>query len=254
VNRITLSVLLSVSFVAANVFISRPRPDSRKRTLVVEVREAGTDCRLSGALVRVGGITRTILTDSLGRVLFPAKATLSQKVTASFVGYRDTADTPWLVASDTVIACLDLVPARSRTVIGEVVNGNGRPLSATKVWIASDTTVTDSTGRFVLRWSHARPLELQAVHMGLPCCIRNVRLVGLDTVAVNATLYDSTTRGDIVGRVFDGWTGEVAVGACIVIDGTELGIPTDINGDYAFRGLKPGDYVVVCPEERMSRS
>lgn len=247
-SRIILSFLLSIEFIVANVYITRPKPDNKKRTLIVEVREAGTDCRLSGALVRVGGVKRTMMTDSLGRVLFPIKVTLSQQVTASFVGYRDTADSPWLVAADTVMACLDLLPARSRTIVGKVVDGNGRLLSGTKAWIAADTTVTDSVGRFVLERTHARPLELQVLHPEFPCCVRTVQLVDRDTVAVNATLYDSTTRGDIVGRVFEGWTGEVVIGACIVIDGTQLGIPTDVKGNYAFRGLTPGDYEVVCQE------
>lgn len=248
-REVVLCVSLTLGFVVANVYITRPEPDNKKRTLVVEVREAGTDCPLPGALVQVSGIKRTVLTDSLGRVRFPAKVTLSQGITASCAGYENGADTPWLVAADTVEACLELVPTSPRTVAGTVEDGEGRLLSGARVWIATDTAMTDSVGRFVLGRTHVRPLDLQVFYPALPCCTRAVRLACHDTVAVRAALYDSMARGDIIGHVSNGWKGEAVIGALLTIRGTQFDTRTDAGGDYAFRGLRPGDYVIACLEK-----
>jgi hypothetical protein len=249
-RELVLCVLLTLGFVVANVYITRPAPDNKKRTLVAEVREAGTDCPLPGALVRVGGIKKSMLTDSLGRIRFPGKVTLSREVIASLAGYEDGSDSPWLLAADTVAVRLELVPKSPRVVTGVVENGEGMPLPGARVWMANDTTVTDSIGRFALGQPHVSPLDVQVLYPRLPCCTREVRLAGHDSVAVHVALYDSTARGDIMGHVSDGWTGRAVIRALVTIGGTQFETRTNVDGDYAFRSLKPGDYAVVCLDRR----
>jgi len=234
----------------ANIYITGPEPDNKRRTLLVEVREAGTDCPLQGALVRVAGIRKSVLTDSLGRVRLPGKVTLSQSVTAGLAGYKDGDDYPWLQSADTATARLELVPTSPRVVTGIAVDGEGMPLPGARVCIADDTVVTDSMGRFALRQPHVSPLDVQALCPGLPCCTREVRLSGHDSVVVRVALYDSAARGEIAGHVYDSWTGGAIVNALVTIRGTELTTRTNATGDYAFLSMRPGDYVVSCLDRR----
>lgn len=247
---IVLGLLLVHWSAFANVYITRPEPDDKKRTLLVEVREAGTDCPLQGALVRVGGIRKSVSTDSLGRARFAGNVTLSQVVTASLAGYKEGTDSPWLLTADTVAARLELVPTSPRVVTGIAVDGKGMPLPGARVWIADDTVVTDSIGRFALRQPHVSPLDVQTLYPELPCCTREVRMSGHDSVMVRVALYDSTTRGDIAGHVYDGWTGGAIVNALVTIRGTELLTRTNAKGAYVFLSVKPGDYVVSCLDRR----
>jgi hypothetical protein len=247
-KRDIVGLLLILGVVSANWVINEP--DSKERALVVEVRESGTGCPLPGALVLVSGFGQRMLTDSLGRVYWPAKVTLSEEVTATCAGYENGTSAPWLVNADTVETSLELVPKSPRTVTGTVEDSKGRALSGARAWIATDTAETDSTGWFVLKHTHVSPRYLQVSFPGLPCCTREFRLAGHDVVVVHAALHDTMGRGDIVGRVFDGWNGGAVVGVPVEVDGTDLGIVSDANGYYSFRGLRPGDYLVVCSATR----
>jgi len=48
----------------------------------------------------------------------------------------------------------------------------------------------------------------------------------------------------ISGRVKDAGTGEPLFGASIVLVGTSIGVATDIDGEYKFQNVKPGNYVI----------
>lgn len=51
--------------------------------------------------------------------------------------------------------------------------------------------------------------------------------------------------GGIKGKVVDE-TGKAFPGATVSIDGTTIGSSTDVNGNYAITGLKPGDYAITA--------
>src|SRR5688572_4432959 len=49
-------------------------------------------------------------------------------------------------------------------------------------------------------------------------------------------------NGSISGTVTDLKTGETVVGANVVIQGTTVGAPTDIDGKFSIPNVKPGTY------------
>ncbi|MFQ5570754.1 MAG: TonB-dependent receptor domain-containing protein [Rhodothermales bacterium] len=52
-------------------------------------------------------------------------------------------------------------------------------------------------------------------------------------------------QGKIAGRVIDATNGEPLIGANILIDGTQQGTVTDINGNYVILNVRPGAYTLV---------
>jgi hypothetical protein len=53
------------------------------------------------------------------------------------------------------------------------------------------------------------------------------------------------TTGKIAGEVKDAQTGEVLVGASVVIEGTSMGAATNLDGFYTILNVPPGKYTVV---------
>ena len=66
----------------------------------------------------------------------------------------------------------------------------------------------------------------------------------LACMAVVNLLYAGTT-GKISGVVSDAVTGEPLIGANVIIQGTTIGMATDIDGNYVMLNLAPGDYTLV---------
>jgi len=56
----------------------------------------------------------------------------------------------------------------------------------------------------------------------------------------------AATTGSVYGRVTDKKTGEALVGASVVVEGTELGNATDLNGQYQIINVPPGTYTVTA--------
>jgi len=56
-----------------------------------------------------------------------------------------------------------------------------------------------------------------------------------------AVVADGPT-GTISGSICDAKTGDVLIGAIVVVAGTERGAPTDINGEYVITSVLPGTY------------
>lgn len=52
--------------------------------------------------------------------------------------------------------------------------------------------------------------------------------------------------GKIVGKVTDAQSGEVLIGANIIVQGTNLGAATDINGEYLILNVPPGSYTIIA--------
>lgn len=71
------------------------------------------------------------------------------------------------------------------------------------------------------------------------------RLISLFLVAFCAgySVYAGTT-GKIAGKVVDAETGEPLPGANVIIEGTQQGAATDLNGYFVILNVKPGTYTV----------
>ena len=50
------------------------------------------------------------------------------------------------------------------------------------------------------------------------------------------------TTGRIIGKVVDGQTGEVLIGANVIVVGTSLGAATDVSGEFLISQIPPGTY------------
>jgi TonB-dependent receptor len=51
-------------------------------------------------------------------------------------------------------------------------------------------------------------------------------------------------QGDISGKLVDSETGESLIGANVIIEGSQRGVPTDIDGTYRISNLDPGIYSI----------
>jgi hypothetical protein len=65
-------------------------------------------------------------------------------------------------------------------------------------------------------------------------------------VLVIAGIALAANTGSVRGRVTDKQTSEPLIGASVVIDGTELGIATDLNGQYQIINVPPGSHSVTA--------
>jgi outer membrane receptor for ferrienterochelin and colicin len=72
--------------------------------------------------------------------------------------------------------------------------------------------------------------------------IGRIGLIGL--ILVGIALAANT--GSVRGRVTDKKTGEPMVGASVVVEGTEIGGATDLNGQYLIINVPPGTYTVIA--------
>ncbi|MBN2466047.1 TonB-dependent receptor [candidate division WOR-3 bacterium] len=70
-----------------------------------------------------------------------------------------------------------------------------------------------------------------------------ILLVGL--LVLTGIAWAANT-GSVIGRVTDKKTGEALIGASVVVDGTELGYATDLNGQYQIINVPPGRYSVTA--------
>lgn len=73
--------------------------------------------------------------------------------------------------------------------------------------------------------------------------LKRIMLVLL-LIIVSVSLLWSGTTGKIDGTITDKTTGEVLIGANIVVVGTSLGAAADINGQYTILSVPPGTYDV----------
>ena len=61
-------------------------------------------------------------------------------------------------------------------------------------------------------------------------------------VLIIAGIALAANTGTVNGRVTDRKTGEALIGASVIVDGTELGNATDLNGQYQIINIPPGRY------------
>jgi len=54
------------------------------------------------------------------------------------------------------------------------------------------------------------------------------------------------TTGKIKGKVIDKETGEIVLGANVVVEGTYFGAATDLDGDYYINNIPPGSYILIA--------
>lgn len=66
----------------------------------------------------------------------------------------------------------------------------------------------------------------------------------LAALLLTATLSHAKQTGKIAGVITDASTNEPLVGANVIVDGTQLGAATDINGWYVILNIPPGKYTL----------
>jgi outer membrane receptor for ferrienterochelin and colicin len=79
---------------------------------------------------------------------------------------------------------------------------------------------------------------MRSYRLHAPCLVLAVLFLAGIALAANT--------GSVTGRVTDKQTGEPLIGASVVIDGTELGNATDLNGQYQIINVPPGPYSVTA--------
>lgn len=60
-----------------------------------------------------------------------------------------------------------------------------------------------------------------------------------------STILSYAQNGTIAGKILDLKTNEPVIGANAVIQGTTVGAPTDVEGNFQISNVKPGTYVIV---------
>lgn len=59
-------------------------------------------------------------------------------------------------------------------------------------------------------------------------------------------LLFAQTTGKVSGKVTDRETGEALIGANVIVEGTNLGATTDLNGDYVILNVPVGTHSLTC--------
>ena len=67
---------------------------------------------------------------------------------------------------------------------------------------------------------------------------KSLRLIGF----LLLTSSFAFSQGSIAGTVTDAITGEAIIGANVVIQGTQIGAPTDIEGKFLIKNVAAGTY------------
>ncbi len=57
---------------------------------------------------------------------------------------------------------------------------------------------------------------------------------------------ENTQQGnaEISGKVSDAESNDPLIGATVILEGTSLGVPTNLNGDYSIEAIPPGTYTM----------
>lgn len=61
----------------------------------------------------------------------------------------------------------------------------------------------------------------------------------------NTTTPSSNATAALTGKVLDNITGETLAGVSVMIEGTELKVYTDLDGNFAISGIEPGTYNLI---------
>ncbi|NTW23511.1 MAG: carboxypeptidase-like regulatory domain-containing protein [Lentimicrobium sp.] len=61
----------------------------------------------------------------------------------------------------------------------------------------------------------------------------------------NTTTPPSSATAALTGKVLDNITGETLAGVAVAIEGTELQVYTDLDGNFSISGIEPGTYNLV---------
>ena len=64
-------------------------------------------------------------------------------------------------------------------------------------------------------------------------------------LVVLLTPLSAAAQGKIAGRVTDATTGEPLIGVNVVIEGTQQGSVTDVDGNYVIVNVRPGEYTLL---------
>lgn len=68
------------------------------------------------------------------------------------------------------------------------------------------------------------------------------KLLFIISIFFTLSIHAKDDKGGIKGKILDKKTGEELIGVNVVIDGTNIGAVTDMNGNYVLQGLTPGSY------------
>ena len=230
-------LLLALVLTAAGAFGAEAR-------VKVRVRDGDTGRWLAGVEVRAG--ERTFLTDAGGEVTIPAVTDRRLTLTASKERFFTATETVAVTAADTRFVAM-LYGKRPRTAIGFVKDGRtGERLAGASVRVRGDagTARSDSTGMYTIPFPPGNR-ELIASLPGFRGFPRRLSVRAGDTLSVDLPLYDSTLAvGEVQGRVEVQGFG-TAIGASIMVEGTQLGTASNRNGDYVVTGVPTGQHRLI---------
>ena len=71
-----------------------------------------------------------------------------------------------------------------------------------------------------------------------------MRKIIIITILLVPNFIYSGTTGKLAGTIKDAQTGEPLVGANVIIEGTNFGAATNVNGEYVILNISPGRYNV----------
>ena len=68
--------------------------------------------------------------------------------------------------------------------------------------------------------------------------------VSFSSYSVNVPENDNSAETNLQGKVIDKQTGESLAGVVIEVEGTNIKVYSDLDGNYTITGLKPGKYTI----------
>ncbi len=72
-----------------------------------------------------------------------------------------------------------------------------------------------------------------------------VILFGNQAFASGDMPANTNAKASISGKVIDNTTGEALVGVAVAVEGTDLKVYTDLDGNFAIKSINPGKYNLV---------
>lgn len=217
-----------------------------------QIVDQSTGLSLAGATITVSNgsnVLGTMLSDSNGNYVMNGLMPGSYTVRAALNTYQTTLQSAIVTAAATTTVNFSLIPDPG-SVSGQVTNTSGELVTGASVAIYAlqgngtiATTLTDSSGMYLINNLPAGNYSLSLMAAGYQSAIGSVTVTKGQTILLNFVLEPQP--GNLTGTVSDVNGPLVGASVQLSVNTTLLSsVLTDSTGGYSISNLAPGQYVL----------